>query len=274
VIPGWNSRRQHAYMQAVIAEISSNAQEFSDVQIMAVRLDGGLASCVGEDIANVMKCIRQSFTVIDAAPVTMRTGLGNISGANMTWFKRAGITRYDLEMMSLTEHDFYLLNKNDSIKDYQVAIDYILRSYANENLGLYLAWGLAAKSAARTVQNFRNSVLAVVRSHAVHLVLLPYAGGSGATDEQRMIMLSQARELLTEGDFNEYLPLHFARPGHEDRYFKAHFAGVRELAFGLAAQTRVDGAISANTSDFGRYLSNSSDYSRITVDIRPIGLAL
>jgi oxygen-independent coproporphyrinogen-3 oxidase len=270
IIPGWNSKRQRAYMQAVIAEITSNAEQFNDVEITAVRLGGGLAACVGEDIANVMNCIRKSFSLADAAPVTMRTALSNISGANMTWFKRAGITRYDLEMMSLVEQNFYLLNKNDSLKDYQVAIDYILRSYANKILGIYLAWGLAAQSDTQTVQNFRNSIMTVVRSHAIHLVLLPYEGGTGATDEQRQEMLAQARELLADGEFTEYLPLHFARPGHEDRYFKAHHNGAAELAFGLGAQTRFDGAVSTNTSDLTSYLKYSSDYSRITVAARPL----
>ncbi|MDR3315958.1 MAG: hypothetical protein LBS98_05735 [Coriobacteriales bacterium] len=256
-----------SYMRAVRAEIEANADQFTDMRIEAVRFGGGIASNAGEGIAEVMRCVRQCFSVASDAPVTMRSSIANISGANMTWFKRAGICRYDFEMMSLNQMDFFRLNKMDSLNDFETICDYILRSYNNDLLGLILAYGLEAATPQATIQNFRNSILKVVRSHVAHLILLCYEGDSPASDEQQGEQLAQARELLAEHGFREYIPLHFAREGLEDRYFQRSHEGATEVAFGLRARTIVEGACSTNTSDLDTYLQYSADYTKITASI-------
>ena len=270
VIPGWNLPRQKEYVQAVCTEIRANAEQFVDVEVKAVRFGGGIASIAGEETATVMRCIRESFTLASDAPVTMRSSISNISGANMTWFKRAGICRFDFEMMSLCQNDFYLLNRQDSFQDYQTVCDYILRTYATDLLGLYLAYGKRAELPTQTIQNFRDSLLQVTRSHVAHLILIQYEGESPASAEEQAEQLAQAHGLLEEEGFVEYIPFHFARPGLEDLYFKARFEGASELAFGLGAQTRFDGVLSTNTSDYATYVTDSADFSCITASVVPL----
>jgi oxygen-independent coproporphyrinogen-3 oxidase len=258
-----------AYLRAVGDEIEANAEQFADMRIEAVRFGGGIASNAGEGIAEVMRCVRQCFEVAPPSPVTMRSSIANISGANMTWFKRAGICRYDFEMMSLNQMDFFRLNKADSLNDFETVCDYILRSYDNDLLGLVLAYGLEANTPRATIQNFRDSVLRALRSHVAHLILVPYEGDTPASDEQQADQLAQARELLAEHGFCEYIPLHFAREGLEDLYFQRRHEGATELAFGLGARTIIDGIVSTNTSDLDTYLQSSADYTKITVSVEP-----
>jgi oxygen-independent coproporphyrinogen-3 oxidase len=265
--------RQRAYFEAVCREIEANAAEFTDLTIQAVRLGGGIASCGGEGIAEVMRCARHHLAFAADAPVTMRTSLSNISGATMTWFKRAGITRYDLEMMSLCPQDFSRLNRQDSLADYETVCDYILRSYANRLLGLILAYGMAAEVSGRTLQNFRDTLIRATRSHTSHVRLLCYEGKNPASDEEKDEQLAQARELLGNAGFEEYLPLFFARDGETDSYFSARAAGIPELGFGLGAQTVMDGVVSTNTQSLVRYLANSADYTQITEQVAPLSPA-
>jgi oxygen-independent coproporphyrinogen-3 oxidase len=285
-------------MEAVQREIEANASQFGDVQITAVRFGGGVASNAGEHISHTMRLVRRLYDVADDAPITMRSSISNISGANMPWFKRAGIQRFDFEMMSLNPADFSLLNRNDAWADFIIMCDYLLKTHRNELLGLLLSWGHGAKDGnnAASIANFRKSVVEAATTHASHIRLLEYQGpellAAGALAEAEPESLSGevarnllptasaavkaeqlevARKVFLAQGFNEYLPLHFGRGSFaEDRYLAARARGSELLGFGLGAQTRFDGVLSTNTSDLPLYLAHSADFSKITAAVQRI----
>ncbi|MDR1358501.1 MAG: hypothetical protein LBJ48_04005 [Coriobacteriales bacterium] len=298
IIPGWNSGRQTAYMEAVGREIEANASQFSDVQITAVRFGGGVASNVGEHISHTMRLVRRLYDVADDAQITMRSSISNISGANLPWFKRAGIQRFDFEMMSLNQADFSLLNRNDAWADFVVMCDYLLKTHRNELLGLILSWGHGARDGndAASIANFRKSVVEAATTHASHIRLLEYQGAEplsvgaelkaesaslsreapknllpAASAEVKAEQLELARKVFVAQGFSEYLPLHFGRGSFaEDRYAAAKAAGSEIIGFGLGAQTRFDEVLSINTSDLASYLAHAEDFSKITAAVQRI----
>jgi oxygen-independent coproporphyrinogen-3 oxidase len=275
IIPGWDSDRQKTYMEAVQQEIKANADQFGDVRITAVRFGGGVASNAGEHISHTMRLVRKLYDVANDAQVTMRSSISNISGANMPWFKRAGIQRFDFEMMSMNQIDFSILNRNDAWADFIVMCDYLLKTYMTELLGLILCWGHSAKNGddAASIANFRKSVTEAATTHASHIRLLEYQGQNPlpASAAIKAEQAEIARKVFLAQGFREYSPLHFGRGSFaEDRYFIARAEGSEVIGFGLGAETRFDGALSVNTSDLTTYLTHANDFSRITVAAHPL----
>lgn len=220
-------------------------------------------------------------------PVSARVALHDISGASAPWFRRIGVGRFDVDIQALDDVDFLRLNHSDAKSDLTVVTDNFL--HANNvvgTLGYILAYGFDAPD----TRSLRRSVLAVVRSNACHLVLERWLGGpqaegpthpSGAAAhaasrsraqlapgpasvELEAAQLAEARDVLGSAGWVEYLPLHFALPGYEDAFWLARTRGVDEIGFGLGARTRLGGALSTNTDDWGTYLRFSDDYTRIT----------
>lgn len=219
VIEGWNSERMHTYMEALVREVDANAEQFTDCRVLAVRLGGGTASMAhGEDVVRLLKLIRSRFMLRDDALVSMRSSISNFSGASMPLFKRAGIGRYDLEIMSLDPVAFPRYNKVDALGDFPVVCDYFLRTYANDNLGLILMWGLDEPAS----PSFRRSINAAINTHAVHIILQPCMGKDVLAPELMSAQYMQAQELLGSAGFIEYTPQHFAKPGFEDAAFMRH----------------------------------------------------
>jgi oxygen-independent coproporphyrinogen-3 oxidase len=264
VIEGWDSQRLHAYMQALQRELMANAEQFSDCIVDAIRLGGGIASNAnGQDISDTLGIIRQNYHLADDTPISMRSTVANFSGASMPYFKRAGITRFDLEMLSLEPVGFSRLNTMENLGDFPVVCEYFLRSYANDNLGLVLIYGSADVDSI----SLRRSLLALVRSHAVHLILQRCSGEAAMDDVVAEAQLTEARSLLAKHGFGEYIPLRFAKPGHEDAFFADQAKGQETLGFGLGAKTWIDGVISTNIDDLEIYLEHSNDFSKITAAI-------
>jgi oxygen-independent coproporphyrinogen-3 oxidase len=264
-------------MRAVRLEVQANAADLAGLRVVAVRFGGGIASYAGEDIWETMRCLRSCLDIANDAPVTMRSSVSNISGANMTWFKRAGVSRFDFEIMSLNQMDFFLLNHTDSLTDFTTICDYILRPQQTNLLGLVLVYGHSAKTHRASIQNFRATLFAALRSHAVHLKLLRYDAKSATASAESGIAeehLASAREILAENGFCEYIPLHFAPAGFEDKYNLLRVSkhdsdnSVAQLGFGLNARTVIDGIVATNTSDLALYLQKSADYQAITASVQ------
>ena len=79
-------------------------------------------------------------------------------------------------------------------------------------------------------------------------------------------------ETLAASGFGEYLPGHWALPGHESRYGVLVAAGATEtLGFGLGARTLFDGVEACNTSDLFTYLRFSDDPEKCVATVRRVG---
>ena len=264
MIVGWDSERMRTYVQALIREMLANAGQFDDCQVQAVRYGGGTASMAGQALADISAAIHCVFDVAPDASVTMSAAVSNISGATFPFFKRAGVQRFDMEMMALFQPIFARCNNVDAFDFFAIACDSFLHAYANDTLGLVLAYGVGGVS----MQDFRRSCLAAVGSDAVHVSFLKADKGDLPSPDETAAQEAQARKVFGGAGFVEYLPMRFARPGHEDRFLASYAAGADVLAFGLGAETRFGGVVSTNTSDFDTYANHSTDYTKITVATR------
>lgn len=269
VVRGWDSARASRYAQAVVAEIESNAGQFDDCRVTAVAFDGGVASNLGAGVAAIMRALRRTCEVAEDAPVTMRASIANVSGATMPFFRRAGVSRFDFEMLSLNPVDFTVLNRVDNLNDLPIICDHFLHSYANDSLGFVLAYGHAAPEGTDGMLNVRRTALAAARSHASHVRLVRCAGRMAVSGEAASRQLDEMRSVLVEAGFSAYAPGQLARPGKEDRFELMRARGIDSLGFGAGAVTRLDGAESVNTDDFERYCAYSADFTAITEDVRP-----
>lgn len=270
LILGWDSARMSAYVRAVVAEIEANAGQFDDCRVQAVHFGGGVASNAGAGIADIMRSVRRVCDVADDVQTTMRASIANVSGATMPFFRRAGIDRFDFEMLSLNSADFTRLNQVDNLNDLPIICDHFLHSYANDSLGFVLAYGHAVPDGEDGALNVRRTALAAARSHATQVELVCCAGELAAAEDETEAQLTEMRDVFAEYGFGEYRPLRFARPGKEDRFTLLQAAGVEQIGFGLGAVTRLDGVKSMNTRDLALYCERSADFTAITAEVQQV----
>lgn len=275
-IVGWDGTRAQAYLAALRREIEANSDEFSDCVVAAMRLDGGIATnAPAEDLWQTCRTLRERFHVEDGAVLSARASICNVSGASMTYLRRAGVTRFDLELLALDSADFVRLNHADAIQDLDYVVDSFLKAYANKSLGIVLSYGFDAPNTSA----FRRSIVQFTRMPACHLILEPWKGScvAQASDELATAQLAEARDVLGNAGYTEYVPLHFAKPGDEDPFWALRrpgtdgIPGCDLLGFGLGATTVFGTAKSINTADWDTYLRFSGDYTKITVEAGPTG---
>ena len=272
-IVGWDSQRATEYLRALRAEIAANADEFDDCEVVGVHLGGGIATnAPAEELWAMGRTLRETLHVAPGTPMSCRASICNISGASMPYLRRAGVTRFDFELLALDNADFCRLNHADALQDLGYVVDDFLHAYANKSLGMVLAYGFDAPD----TRAFRRSVVQFTRMPAAHLILERWCGPgvAAASQDLQAAQLGEAREVLTQAGFCEYAPLRFARPGDEDPVWALPQRGedFACLGFGLGAVTEFGGVRSVNTSDWDTYIQASGDFTKITERVEPLGL--
>lgn len=249
-----------AYAGALQREIEANATEFADVEVVAVRLGGGQASNLGgEGLVLVTTALRKCLDVLPEAPLSLRCSPADITAAWLPLFKRAGTSRYDIEMLTLCETSFHRVSPEGDLGLYPLMCNSMLHSEQAKNLGLVLVVGDPRQSDVEC----RRGFLAAHRYGCVHVTVEAYRGPR-ADEERTACQLKDARAVLAGAGFLEYAPLRFALPGHEDPFEEALESGADVIGFGAGAATRFEGAYSVNTEDLATYLAFSGDFTRIT----------
>ena len=153
---GRDTRLIHAYVMAMAIELKQNAPEFEDCRVCAIRLDGGSASILeGSDLERLLKLVSQSYHLSEDCRISMRTCPADINGANMPFFNRAHIDRYDLEMYSMEPEDFHRFGTLNYLNQLPYITHGFLRADQKENMGQILLYG--KKDVSR--YGFRRSVL-------------------------------------------------------------------------------------------------------------------
>lgn len=270
IIHGRDTQRLHFYTMALKKEIEANVENFSDCLVTAIHFGGGTASTIeGKDFYELCKAIRTNYNIEKNAPITMRASTLDINGGNVPFFRRAGVTRYDFETMSLECKDFVSLDFPDTL-GWIPDVSNVIHAFEKGNMGFVLLYGKNSI----TQLNFRRSLLAFARGNGSHLILQRYVGDDASADEETEKRVDEARVLLKEYGFYEYLPLRFSKHGSEDYYSVKRADGMDVIAFGMGACTQFDGAKSLNTMDLETYFLHSGDFTKITVDAAPIDQAI
>ena len=255
------------YVLALAQELAVNADGFSDCRVEAIRLGGGTASIMnGADFDRLCRLIRERYDVAENAGFSMRCSPADINGANQPFYNRNHVTRYDLEFYSLEPQDFIHLDYLNYMDQLPYISSGFLRASQRPVMGFVLLYGKKTVSK----WGFRHSILETTRRPVSHVLLQKCAGADRLDAEACDAQLSEAAELLRGAGYHEYLPQRWAKEGCEDRFWTKAAAGTPVLAFGLGAETRIDGAVSRNTTDLDLYLKYSGDYQAITEEARPL----
>ena len=262
LIEGHNTELLHRYVLAMALELKANAADLADCEVQAIRLGGGSASIInGSDLDHLLRLIRSCYHVAEDAPVTMRTCPADINGANMPFYNRSHLTRYDLELYSLEPLDFCTLDtqlfRTDALHHPRFPAGRPPRQH-----------GLCA---------------AVRQKDGVPLGLPPLGAGGDAPAGVSCAAAALRRSGYAgrrgipgpagRGSPAAYRGGLWAKPGCEEKFWQGAANGMDVLAFGLSAYTRLDGMITTNTSDLNTYLAHSADYEQITVSTVPVQTA-
>lgn len=216
--------------------------------ISTVYFGGGTPSLLGERVLPIMEAVKESFSLIEGAEITIELNPHSHSTENLRLFKNAGINRLSIGMQSGIDNELEALGRTHTFAD-TVSTVKSARKAGFNNITLDLMLGLP-DSTTTTLKESLEKLLALSPEHISAYILkieqntvfwkqqeflnLP---NDDQTAEQYLLMC----ETLENAGYNHYEVSNFAKEGFESRHNLKYWNCEEYLGLGPAAHSYLEG---------------------------------
>ncbi len=268
-----------AYVDALIQEIQSRKDNFTDYRVTTVFLGGGTPSVLdGEDTVRLFDTIYENFDLEGNPEITMEVNPGTVTKEKMEAWKASGINRLSIGLQSVNDDELKMLGRihtyREFLETYSLARD---AGFENINIDLISAIpGQTLKSWERTLCTVAE--LAPEHLSAYSLIIeegtpfYEWYGENGQEQQRRgsadlpplpgeeedRAIYERTAVLLEQYGYHRYEISNYARPGYECRHNLGYWERKEYLGLGLGASSLVMETRFCNTSDLKRYMETFS----------------
>lgn len=272
-----------SYIQSLTAEIRSARQSAERLGALlpevvdTVYFGGGTPSLLEpQQFAAVFAAMRESFTLVPGAEITLEAAPGQIGEASLEAAMREGVNRVSLGVQSFVNAESAAVGRTHTAEDCFAEFAR-LREAGMGNVGMDLIAGLPLQ----TMASWQESLQAVDESDVQHVSVYMLEvdedsrlgrevlkGGARfsapfvASEEVSAAMYEQACERLPQAGFTQYEISNFGREGFVSRHNRKYWQRAPYLGLGLDAHSMLHAASGgdlrfANSDDLASYALGS-----------------
>ncbi len=265
-----------AYVDALIQEIQSRKDNFTDCRVTTVFLGGGTPSVLdGEDTARLFDAIYENFDLEGNPEITMEVNPGTVTKEKMEAWKTSGINRLSIGLQSVNDDELKMLGRihtyREFLETYSLARD---AGFDNINIDLISAIpGQTLKSWERTLSTVAE--LAPEHLSAYSLIIeegtpfYEWYGENGQEQQHRGLadlpplpgeeedraIYERTAVLLEQYGYHRYEISNYAKPGYECRHNLGYWERKEYLGLGLGASSLIREERFHNTADMKKYMA-------------------
>ena len=262
---------REAYMAALFAEIGGRATEYVDRIVTSIFIGGGTPSLLsGEQIGQLMDCIREHFVLAEDAEITMEVNPGTATAQKLRTFYKAGINRLSIGMQSAQAQELKALGRIHDFEGFcQVYREAASAGFTNINVDVMS--GLPGQ----TLASYKDTLEKVLHldpmpQHISAYSLIVEEGTPFASMAERgelplpeedteRAMYEETREVLEKYGFHRYEISNYARDGYECRHNVGYWIRRDYLGFGVGAASLIGNVRFQNGRDLTAYLVHPLD---------------
>ena len=257
-----------SYMAALFAEIEGKSGKYRDRRVVSVFIGGGTPSrLTGEQMGQLMACIRRHFFLDPAAEITTEVNPGTVSEEKLRTFRKAGINRLSIGMQSAQDEELRELGRIHDFAGFLEAYEAAVQAgYTNINVDVMS--GLPGQ----TLESLRDTLgkllaLRPMPQHVSAYSLIVEEGTPFAAmaergelplpeEETERAMYEETIEVLAKYGFHRYEISNYARDGYECRHNVGYWIRRDYLGFGIGAASLIDNVRFQNEKSLGTYLAH------------------
>lgn len=246
-------------------EIKIQGEHWPYRKVNSIFFGGGTPSLfTGQDIKDIMDCLRDNFNVSDTAEITIEANPNTLTDAKLDGYLGAGINRISIGIQSFdnTILDFLgrIHNKNEALAAYQKA-----RRAGFKNINIDLMFGIPGQ----TMKKWTDTVKQAIFLRPQHISLYSLSVEEGTPLDEMFCrgefeltpdivdreMYHEALKLLRNSGYNHYEISNVALPGYEGQHNMKYWSYEEYLGLGLGASSFVDGRRYSNLNKMLEYLN-------------------
>ncbi|MBE5905592.1 MAG: oxygen-independent coproporphyrinogen III oxidase [Lachnospiraceae bacterium] len=280
-----NEEARKEYLGMLLSEIRTCAWATEGISVPTVFVGGGTPSLLsGEEIAEILEAVRDTFEVEPNAEITIEANPGTVTYDKLVAYRKVGVNRISFGLQSAQEQELQLLGR---IHTYETFVEsfQLARKAGFTNINVDLMSALPGQS----VESYKDSLLKVCALEPEHISaysliieeetpfyeryaedekkrergeepeLLP-----SEDEERKMDALTQ--ELLAEHGYERYEISNYAKPGMECKHNMGYWTRENYIGFGLGASSLFDNVRYKNKDSLWLYMHGENRKEAEAVD--------
>lgn len=256
---------QGAYFEALRKELQLHAKVYGNTYIVdSIFLGGGTPSLPEESlISELIAAVYDSFSISDAAEVTIESNPGTLTKRKLNAYLASGINRLSMGVQSFDDRLLTYIGRihtaGDALNNYELA-----RSCGFWNINLDLMFAIPGQ----TMDIWRHTLDQTFRLEPEHISfyglqleegtpffkMLKEGDLKAADDDTDRDMYHYAVKVLAQNGYNHYEISNAAKIGFESRHNLKYWSMNDYLGIGLGAHSFMEGTRFSNLSNLKSYL--------------------
>lgn len=255
-----------SYVDALICEIRSQRENFSEYHVSSVFAGGGTPSILsGEETLRIFDALRETFTIEDSAEITMEVNPGTVTEGKARAWKKAGINRLSIGLQSADNDELRLLGRIHTFEEFLDTWK-LIRGEGFDNVNVDLISALPGQTPDGWVRTLRTVAgLSPEHISAYSLIIekgTPFYDRYGKQDGRNDLpdedterqIYSVTGKVLKEYGYHRYEISNYAAEGFECRHNLGYWERKEYLGLGLGSSSLIGEKRFNNTADMRKYM--------------------
>ena len=113
------TRERKEYVDALIREIESRKENYTDCRVSTVFLGGGTPSVLdGEDTARLFDALYRNFTFMENPEITIEVNPGTVTREKVASWRKSGINRISIGLQSVNDDELWMLGRIHTYREF------------------------------------------------------------------------------------------------------------------------------------------------------------
>ncbi|MBQ7785338.1 MAG: radical SAM family heme chaperone HemW [Clostridia bacterium] len=254
------------YVEAVCCEIRTQAAFFGRRTVHTVFIGGGTPTLLsGEQIRQVLDCVRECFDLLLDAEITMEGNPGTLTAENLSAYREAGVNRLSLGVQSFDDALLTAIGRIHSAGEAKQAVR-MAREAGFDNINLDLMYGLPGQTAAQWADTLDQAIALSPEHLSCYSLILEEgtpldqdvsAGRCAPLPDEDLLdeMDSLTLEKTTQAGYARYEVSNYAKEGKACRHNIVYWECLPYLGVGLNAHSDLDDKRFYNPENWEDYLA-------------------
>lgn len=263
-LPGVDAGKRKQYVRALLVQISACAHQLGRRTVDTIFIGGGTPSLLtGEEIAQVLRALREGFAVEPDAEITIECNPATLSPDKLSAYRASGVNRISLGAQSFDDAVLRRLGRVHDSREISRTVE-MIRAAGFAQLNLDVMFGVPGQ----TLPIWQDTVsrLLALRPEHISFYSLELAEG---TEFWRLYEAGRLQETAPELDramyhdllsrlrkagYEQYEISNAALPGCRCRHNLKYWNMEEYLGLGAAAHSFMDGCRWAGPADVDEFL--------------------
>lgn len=234
--------------------------------VKTVYIGGGTPSFIeSKYIVEILKNIRENFTLEDNAEITIELNPGTVDKDKLLDYKKSGVNRLSIGLQETHNHLLKSLGRIHTFEDF-LNTYYLAREVGFKNINIDLMLGLPEQK----IQDLKESINTIITLNPEHISVYSLIIEEGTPFYEKVInhkmklpdeeterkMYWVVKEKLEGSGYVHYEISNFAKKGYESKHNLSCWNQEEYIGLGVAAHSYTNGVRYSNIDTIEEYIAN------------------